>query len=105
MPTGQGDRSGSEPVAGQFESGLRAHEQLRFDCVEDSDCAVKNVGNCCGHYPTCVHVDSPTDPAAVAAECAQRDLAGICGYPVIETCICVANRCQDVAGRDAETLK
>lgn len=32
-------------------------------CRSDADCTVKNVGNCCGAYPACVNVTSPTDPA------------------------------------------
>ncbi len=99
------ERDNGEPTAGEFTSDLRVHEQLRFDCVEDSDCTIKNVGNCCGYYPACVHIDSPADPAAVAAECAQRDLAGICGYPVLSGCTCVAGRCRDVAGSDTRELQ
>lgn len=77
-----------------FDSSLAAHEGLRFDCSSDNECAVKNVGNCCGHYDACVRADSPTDPEAVLRECADLEIAGICGYPVIERCVCSAGRCQ-----------
>lgn len=93
------------PGTVEFDSTLDAHAGLRFDCAEDAHCVIKNVGNCCGYYPACVHVDTVTDPATVAAECAERDLAGICGYPVIEACACVAGRCRAVPGAGAGELK
>lgn len=73
---------------------LAGHAGLRFDCTEDAQCGIMDVGNCCGAYPACVNSESRPDPAAVARECAERGLAGICGFPVIESCACVANRCE-----------
>ncbi|MEN4902444.1 hypothetical protein [Luteimonas sp. TWI1437] len=63
-------------------------------CNVDADCAVKNVGNCCGVYPACVHRDAAVDPQAVAADCAARGLASVCGFRQIEACRCVSNRCE-----------
>ncbi|MFN3843462.1 MAG: hypothetical protein ACK4RW_09425 [Rehaibacterium terrae] len=65
-------------------------------CKVDSDCAVKNVGNCCGYYPACVNRDSPTFPERVMARCAEEEMAGICGFPDIAGCACVAGRCENV---------
>jgi hypothetical protein len=67
-------------------------------CRTDADCTVKNVGNCCGYYPSCVNVNSPTDPAGVQAECAARGLSSVCGFPEITGCQCVSGQCRDVTG-------
>ena len=34
------------------------------------------------------------DPAAVAADCARRGLASVCGFREVTACRCVANRCE-----------
>lgn len=87
--------AGSPPPSVALEQPpLAGHAGLRFDCQADADCAVMDVGNCCGHYPACVNVGSTPDPEAVARECGERGMAGICGFPVIESCACVANRCE-----------
>jgi hypothetical protein len=75
---------------------LSSHAGLRFDCTRDSDCTIMDIGNCCGHYPACVHEASKVDPRAVARECAEKGLAGICGYPVLSACECRAGRCEGV---------
>lgn len=67
---------------------------LDYSCSSDNDCAVKNVGNCCGYYPACLNKDSPTDPAAVQAQCAKDGRAGVCGFPAISSCKCVNSRCE-----------
>ncbi len=67
---------------------------LDYSCRADADCAVKNVGNCCGMMPACVHRDSPTDPAAVQAECARSGMSSVCGFVEIAACSCVSNRCE-----------
>jgi hypothetical protein len=71
---------------------------LDRSCRTDADCTVKNVGNCCGYYPSCVNVNSPTDPAGVQAECAARGMSSVCGFPDITGCQCVSGQCQDVTG-------
>jgi hypothetical protein len=63
-------------------------------CAADADCTVKNVGNCCGYFPACVHEDAPTDPAAVAARCAKEGKAGICGFREITACRCNKGTCE-----------
>lgn len=62
-------------------------------CAVDADCAVKNVGNCCGYYPQCVNVDHQPNPAAVQADCAREGRSSICGYPEIQGCRCVEGQC------------
>ncbi|KLI99636.1 hypothetical protein [Luteimonas sp. FCS-9] len=75
---------------------LTAGDPLAPDtgCSVDADCTVKNVGNCCGAYPACVNRDAAVDPQAVAADCAARGLASVCGFREIEACRCVSNRCE-----------
>ena len=75
-------------------------EAVRLDrsCRTDADCMVKNVGNCCGAYPSCVNRNSPTDPAAVQAQCAQRGMASVCGFQEVSGCQCVQGQCRDIAG-------
>jgi len=71
---------------------------LDRSCRSDADCTVKNVGNCCGYYPSCVNVNSPTDPAGVQAECAARGMSSVCGFPEVSGCRCVSGQCRDVTG-------
>lgn len=68
--------------------------KLDLSCGSDADCTVKNVGNCCGEYPACVNVDSPTDPAAVQAECERTGRMSTCGFPAITSCQCVQGECK-----------
>ncbi len=63
-------------------------------CKTSADCAVKDVGNCCGTMPACVNKDSPTDPAAVKAECEAKGMSGICGFREISSCQCVSGQCE-----------
>ena len=65
-------------------------------CKVDSDCAVKDVGNCCGAFPMCVHRDAKTDPAAVRAQCAKDGMASICGFVEVSGCQCVQGQCQNL---------
>ena len=67
-------------------------------CRTSADCAVKDVGNCCGAYPSCVNRNSRTDPAGVQAECAKRGMASVCGFPDVTGCECVEGRCRDLTG-------
>ncbi len=74
--------------------------KLDTSCSVDSDCAVKNVGSCCGYQPACVSAAAVVDPAAVQADCARRGIAGVCGFVEIQSCACVASRCEAAdAGR------
>ena len=67
-------------------------------CETDDDCAVKNVGNCCGYFPACVHEDAPTDPEAVKAQCAKDGTMGICGFREISACRCNQGTCEAADG-------
>lgn len=68
-------------------------------CRSDADCVVKNVGNCCGAMPACVHRDAAVDPAAVQAQCRADGRMDVCGFPEIGGCRCVQGRCQALPAR------
>ena len=65
-------------------------------CGNDSDCAVKDAGSCCGYRPVCVNKDTPTFPERVKAACAKEGRVGICGFQAIDSCQCVAGKCAGV---------
>ena len=66
-------------------------------CRSDNDCAIKDVGNCCGAMPACVNVNSPTDPQGVQDACAKSGRMGVCGFRQIESCQCVQGQCKEQA--------
>jgi hypothetical protein len=70
-------------------------------CKVDSDCAVKNVGNCCGAFPSCVNKDAKTDPAAVQAQCAKAGIASVCGFQDVSGCRCVKSQCENITDGSA----
>ena len=67
---------------------------LDRSCRVDSDCAVKDVGSCCGYSPSCVNTAAQPDPKVVQAACADAGMAGVCGFREIEACACVSNTCE-----------
>lgn len=73
----------------------QAPVKVDFSCKTDADCAVKNVGNCCGAKPACVNANSPTDPEGVKAECARKGMMSMCGFKPVEGCQCVQGQCKD----------
>jgi hypothetical protein len=66
-------------------------------CVSDADCAVKDVGSCCGYNPRCVAASSTPDPAAVRARCAADGRVGTCGFREPAGCQCSQGHCAAVA--------
>lgn len=67
-------------------------------CSTDADCAVKNVGNCCGYFPACVNAQANTFPEHVKAACEAQGLSSICGFQDITACACVEGRCEAAPG-------
>ena len=65
-------------------------------CKTDADCAVKDVGSCCGAFPLCVNKDAKVDPAAVRAQCAKDGMASTCGFQEVGGCQCVQGRCENL---------
>lgn len=62
-------------------------------CRTNADCAIKDVGSCCGSMPACVNKNSRPDPAAVKAQCEQRGMASVCGFEEIKGCGCNNGQC------------
>jgi hypothetical protein len=79
--------------------------EVDYSCKAAADCAIKDVGNCCGAYPQCVNKDSPTFPEKVKAECAAQGMSSICGFPSISGCDCVEGRCVGVPGVSGDVRK
>lgn len=75
------------------EAGKHVLVQLDTRCKSSADCAVKNVGNCCGAMPACVNQGSPTNPQAVQAQCQAKGMMGICGFREISACQCDNGQC------------
>lgn len=67
-------------------------------CTVDADCAVKNVGNCCGYFPACVNAQAETFPEQVKAACEAQGLSSICGFQDITACACIEGRCEAAPG-------
>ena len=74
-------------------------------CAGNADCAIKDVGSCCGYRPQCLNHDSPTDAAAVKAHCASEGRVGICGFPAIAGCQCVQGHCAATLQTDQDRVQ
>lgn len=99
-PTLAAPIAGAEPAPGTAKppiAGAADPTAPSRACRTDADCAVKDVGNCCGTYPMCVHKDAPVDPKAVQAQCARQGMSSICGFREVRGCTCVEGQCQDIA--------
>ncbi|MEO5627096.1 MAG: hypothetical protein ABIQ70_13900 [Dokdonella sp.] len=77
---------------------IKAGDVVDYSCHVDADCAVKDVGSCCGAYPACVNSASATFSEKVKEQCVKSDQVGTCNIPVVEACACVQGRCSDAAG-------
>ena len=89
-------------TARRVPEALLTENGVNYGCKVNSDCQVKNIGNCCGYYPACVNKDSPTFPDKVKAECSKDGRMSICGFPDIAGCECVEGRCTNVTGPGAQ---
>ncbi|MDQ3206896.1 MAG: hypothetical protein M3Q40_10435 [Pseudomonadota bacterium] len=69
-----------------------------FSCRTSDDCAIKDIGSCCGARPACVNAGSPADPEAVQAACAESGMVSTCGFPAISSCQCVQGTCEGNSG-------
>lgn len=98
--TPRADVAAPQPAPAAATPTLPAAGPLAPDtsCQVARDCAVKNVGNCCGHFPACVNADAVVDPEAVRAQCERDGMASVCGWSEIQSCDCVDNRCQATGG-------
>lgn len=79
--------------------------EVDYACRTDADCAVKNVGNCCGYYPACVNQGSPTYPEQVMEQCQREGRMSICGFREIAGCVCTEGRCEAKPGATEGNLR
>ncbi|GIX34407.1 MAG: hypothetical protein KatS3mg126_0186 [Lysobacteraceae bacterium] len=91
------------PATGTLPQPVPASPEPSRHCKTDADCAVKNVGNCCGYFPACVNKDAPTFPEQVRRDCEREGRMAVCGFVEIESCRCVNQRCEPAPG-GAEAL-
>lgn len=89
----------ADPIEHASGSRSGAAGAVDFSCQSDADCAVKNVGSCCGYHPGCVNKNSPTDPEGVKAQCAKQGMASVCGFQEISSCSCRQGRCEAGGGQ------
>ena len=89
-----------QPAPIEPEASVASPQSPSLACRTDADCAVKDVGSCCGYRPACVSAAAETFPDEVRARCAAQDRVGICGFPAISGCQCVSGRC--AAAADAQ---
>jgi hypothetical protein len=83
-----------ESVPANPPAGTDRVAALDRSCRTGADCAVKNVGNCCGYMPACVNTNAKPDPDAVQAQCAKQGMASVCGFQEIRSCQCVQGQCE-----------
>lgn len=83
-----------KPTGGNQPAREAGAVTVDYGCKTSADCAVKNVGNCCGAMPACVNKNSPTDPQGVQAQCAASGRMGVCGFADVTACQCVSGRCE-----------
>lgn len=67
-------------------------------CTSDAECVVKDIGNCCGYFPACVHRDQAVDPLAVRQRCIEQGMQSVCGFVEIAACTCSAGTCRPATG-------
>lgn len=90
-PAPAANTTATTPTAG-------ATPEVDIRCDSDADCQVKDIGSCCGYYPRCVNKDSPTFADQVKAQCAKEGRSGVCGFPSVRGCSCVAHQCVNEVG-------
>jgi len=67
--------------------------KINYSCNVDSDCIVVDKHNCCGYYPVCANKNSQPNPDFVKFTCGLSGTTSVCGYPSIDRCICLDNKC------------
>jgi hypothetical protein len=62
------------------------YDSIDYSCRSNSDCVIKDVGNCCGYYPACTNKKSKVNRTDLGALCSG--VGGACGFPSIDACRC-----------------
>jgi hypothetical protein len=69
---------------------------LDRSCKTDMDCAIKNVGSCCGQMPACLSKAAKANPGWVRATCDKEGLTGVCGFKPVVGCQCRQGTCTEL---------
>ena len=77
---------------------------VSLTCKTNADCAIKDIGSCCGYQPRCLNKDSLTFPEQVKAQCAKEGRMSTCGFLAITGCECVAGKCAGIPLSDNSNL-
>lgn len=67
---------------------------INSSCEWDSDCEIKDVGNCCGYSPECVNKNSFVNGTLVEELCKKEKEGSACGFVSINYCKCSNKRCK-----------
>jgi hypothetical protein len=59
-----------------------------FACQSANDCAILNVGSCCGYFPRCARANA----IFTAPDCSDGVVSS-CGFPTIDSCTCELGQC------------
>jgi len=74
-------------ISAEYTSLVGYHNSLEVSCTSNDECLIKNVENCCGYYPKCVHEDAELLPEVVDELC--KDFDDECGSKfLIGSCSC-----------------
>lgn len=86
-----GKENASYPTLAEY------NDSIDYTCVEDTDCVVKDIGNCCGIYNACVNKDSVADRQFVRSACGREGQASFCttGIAPGTACGCINGKCQN----------
>lgn len=96
----QADRANEPGAVGKTGIG-----EVDYSCSTDADCSIKDIGSCCGYYPACVNIDSPTFPDEVKADCQAKGMSGVCGFPSLAGCQCIEGRCEGIPGPTRNSIR
>ena len=78
---------------------------IDYTCQKNSDCVIKDIGNCCGHYPVCTNVKTRAMPELMKNMCLNEGMASVCGYNAINRCECVSGRCEGLFDQQEDEKK
>ena len=79
---------------------ILAHVDKARSCNTDADCAIKDVGSCCGYHPQCLNKNTPTFPEQVKERCAREGRVSACGMLAISGCQCRSGKCENLLQSD-----